>query len=497
MKTSRVAPSAANLSESVRDIGYSLGSALADIVDNSISAGASKVEIFADTSGSKIGILDNGSGLTRDELIEAMRLGTRNPLVRREGDDLGRFGIGLKTASFSQCRRLTVATRKGGASCCAVWDLDFIAEKDDWLLQLPENAAHVPWVDRLGSSGTLVVWESLDRLVDSEDPESSRGQFISKLDEARQHLELVFHRFLAGEQRSPKFQIKLNERPLTAFDPFNSKHVATITGPVENIKLGKHIVAVQCFTLPHHQKCSAEEWEKWEGNGGYLKNQGFYVYRARRLIIHGTWFGLARQMELTKLARIRIDISNDLDTEWKIDVKKASAQLPHQVRERLRRIIEPLSGASKRTYTSRGRKLVTDNRLPVWNRIQDKNAIVYRLNQDHPVMSEFLSKLPQELRSDFRNLLQLTETALPMDALFADMGETPEKVGGNPASDQMLQHAIDATVRTLSKSGLTKDEIIEMLEHAPPFRSDWKRTMVLLKNAPWMEKTRERQPSES
>ena len=145
--------------------------------------------------------------------------------------------------------------------------------------------------------------------------------------------------------------------------------------------------------MPHHKKVTPQEWERYAGRAGYLKNQGFYVYRQKRLIIHGTWFGLARQTELTKLARVRIDMPNGLDVEWKIDVKKASAQPPFQVRERLRRIIETIGATSKRVYTARGRVLVTDSRLPVWNRRsgQERNFLPASI-QSHPVLADFVRK---------------------------------------------------------------------------------------------------------
>ena len=151
-------------------------------------------------------------------------------------------------------------------------------------------------------------------------------------------------------------------------------------------------------------------------------SQGFYVYRERRLIIHGTWFGLARQVELTKLARVRIDMPNSLDGAWKIDVKKASAQLPPPVRDRLRRIIEPLGAASKRVYRTRGRKLIEENRIPVWSRIQNKNQISYRINDEHPMVLNLLSRLPPEARGDLLRVIEVAGASLPMDALFADLG---------------------------------------------------------------------------
>ena len=482
MRTVRAEPRASMLIESMRDFGYSLESAVADVVDNSITARALTVSIFADSTGSepRIGILDDGEGMTEAELLLAMRLGSRNPLDNRDRADLGRFGLGLKTATFSQCRRLTVATRRDGVTSVARWDLDYVAETDEWLVQIPDDPGSIPWISRLGDRGTLVVWEHLDRVVDPAAGEEGMARFIRRVDEARSHLELVFHRFLAGELRLKRIRILLNERPLEPFDPFNANHPATEHGQVERIKLGDHRITVQAFTLPHNRNVTAADWERYAGREGYLKNQGFYVYREKRLIMHGTWFGLARQMELTKLARVRIDIPNGLDAHWKIDVRKASAQPPAPVRERLRRIIEPLGAASKRVYTSRGTRLVSDNRLPVWTRLLADGKIVYRLNWDHPVLADFMSRLPAGLTADFREVIEIAGAALPMDALFADLGGEPERVAGNTLSDASLAYAVGKAHDKLAEAGQSGDSIAEMLRVAEPFRSNWERVEELL-----------------
>ena len=475
MKTVVAAPRASILIESMRDIGYSLETALANVIDNSITAGAKTVQMLADTSGtkSKFAILDDGSGMTYHELIQAMRLGSQNPLDARTAEDLGRFGLGLKTASFSQCRRLTVVSRQGGATVCARWDLDRVAETDDWILEIPDDEREVPWADRLGASGTLVLWEKLDRLIDVSSTGPGNRYFVRRLDETIEHLELVFHRFLAGEKGLSRVSIKLNNHPLRPFDPFHSAHTATIAGPPEKIRVGSHDVVLQTFTLPHHKKVTPSEWERYAGKAGYVKNQGFYVYRGGRLIIHGTWFNLARQMELTKLCRVRIDMPNELDDEWKIDVKKSSAQPPPRVRARLRGIIETIGATSKRVYTARGRKLITDSRLPVWQRVQDKNEIAYRLNAEHPVFADFTRRLPAELQSDFLQVMALASSSIPVDALFADISSDPEKVGGNKLSEDELRRIVETTFRQLSSGGLSAKDICDMLQVTEPFRSNW------------------------
>jgi len=466
----------------MRDIGYSLETALADIVDNSITAGASVIRLFVSTDKTlpQIAILDDGQGMDLEEILVAMRLGSRSPLEDRAYTDLGRFGLGLKTASFSQCRRLTLASKKNGSTSAAIWDFERVAETDEWLVEIPDRPEAMPWADRLGDSGTLVLWENLDRVVQDRSDEAI-AHFTKRVDEARSHLEIVFHRFLAAEPGHRKIRMFLNERPLEPFDPFHQSHPATDTGPVERIKVGAHEVTIQTFTLPHHKKVTLEEWEKYAGPAGYVKNQGFYVYRQRRLIIHGTWFGLARQTELTKLARVRIDMPNGLDADWKIDVKKASAQPPYQVRDRLRRIIETLGANSKRVFTKKGQKLLSDNRLPVWDRIQDKGEITYRINSDYPMVAEFASGLPEGVKADFLRVLEVAGAALPMDALFADLGGTPNKVAGNAISDESLHQALQAAVKRLQEGQISLPDIKEMLQFVEPFRSNWERTEPFLR----------------
>ncbi len=473
----------------MREIGYSLGTALADLVDNCIAAQAETIQIFAVTKAAeaRIGILDDGVGLTEAELLDAMRLGSRNPLDERAKSDLGRFGLGLKTASFSQCRVFTVVSRNNGTIACARWNLDHIANSGKWQVQIPDDPTSIPWANLIGASGTLVVWEQLGFRIDGAEAAQIEADFVRQLDEARTHLELVFHRFLSGEPNRRRVSIEMNNRPLEPFDPFHSRHPATIAGPEELIRVENESILVQAFTLPHHGKVTSTEWEHYAGPEGYVRNQGFYVYRERRLIIHGTWFGLARPAELTKLARVRIDMPNSLDGAWKIDVKKASAQLPRPVRERLRRIIEPLGAASKRVYRTRGRRLTEENRIPVWSRIQNKNQISYRINDEHPMVLDLLSKLPPEVRGNLLRVIEVAGASLPMDALFADLGGAPGSVVCDGTSEQALRYAVVTTFAHLNATGRSVEDVLAMMKVAEPFRSNWERTEQILREEPKRE----------
>ncbi|MCY3576380.1 MAG: ATP-binding protein [bacterium] len=485
MQSKVIPPQPSSFIESIRSIGYTLSTALADVVDNSVAAQATVVRVMTnvDAQDLKIGILDDGIGMTEEELLQAMTLGSQSPLIERAKFDLGRFGLGLKTASFSQCRVLTVVTRSKGKTACARWNLDHISKVNKWEVQLPEDTGEITWADLLQDKGTLVLWERLDPSIGGGgDSVKAIEEFVGQMDEARSHLELVFHRLLSGDSGRRKIRIEINDLPLKPFDPFHSQHPATIAGPVEIIRINGQKVSIQAFTLPHRSKVSLDEWEHYARPDGYVRSQGFYVYRERRLIIDGTWFGLMRQSELTKLARVRIDMPNSLDEAWKIDVKKASAQLPPIVRTRLRRIIEPLGATSKRVYKSRGQKLVEDNHIPVWSRLQNKNEIVYKVNEDHPMVIELQSKLSPQSKFDFLRLIEVVGTSLPTDALFADLGGDMESNVRTATTDEALRYAALTTYEHLSNMNKELDEILTMMQVAEPFRSNWNRTEEILRN---------------
>lgn len=474
-RTADATPHAASLIQSLRDIGYSCETAIADIIDNSVTAGASNIEILSDTASPEpaLGILDDGSGMSLNELIEAMRPGSRSPLAERAGHDLGRFGLGLKSASFSQCKRLTVVSRRDNTLVGATWDLDEVARTNRWEIELHDVTDHIPWAERLGPNGTLVVWRSLDRLSGGIDHDQrKRAEHLNRvIANAERHIRLVFHRFMS-EGRGP-LVIRLNGRKLEPIDPFGTKFPTHQKDRQDSLELKNGTVEFQCFTLPHHKSLSKADWEDMGGPEGHLRSQGFYVYRGRRLIIAGSWLGLARQTELTKLCRIRVDIPNTMDADWKIDVKKASAQLPPAVRERMRLLVERLTQTSKRTYQRRGQRLVDNDYMPIWQRIQKDGAIVYRPDPAHPVFADFSSRLPVDFQADFANLIGLIGSSIPIASLHADFAGSAEELVADDADIEALRQMAEAMVPRLLAQGTDADRIPDILKQVDPFQSAW------------------------
>lgn len=441
------------------------------------------VSVYADTlaDDSSIAIIDNGNGMNQAELIEALRFGSRNPREERAPSDLGRFGLGLKSASFSQCRRLTVLSRQSGVVAGAYWDLDEVAKSDRWEISLIEGNSNILHADLLRGDGTLILWEKLDRIDGGYRHDArKRVQSINNaLAGAERHLRIVFHRFMERVGKG-KLSISINDRVLDPIDPFATKHPATQVDPEEQLTLAHGLVRIRSFTIPHHKAMQRNKWDELGGPEGHLRSQGFYIYRGDRLIISGSWLGLARQTELTKLCRIRVDIPNTMDAEWKIDVKKASAQLPPVVRERLKKIIERFVQTSKRTYRKRGQKLTDESRVPMWQRILKDGAIIYQPNRAHPSLVEFEDRLSEGLRRDFRNCISLVGAGLPVDSLHADMLGQAESVRVTGAEVDALEQALHSVVPHLLEQGISEAVVYSMLKTTDMFCNEWERVEPIL-----------------
>lgn len=417
----------------MRDLGYSLETAIADLVDNSISATADSIDIICDLSGAQplVVILDNGSGMTEGELLDAMRHGTVNPRQQRSSRDLGRFGLGLKTASFSQCRSLTVVSVKGSARCGAEWNLDRIDAADDWILSILDNAdlQALPYIDRIPSHGTAVVWRQLDRLVEDQDG-LRRDEIVSeKLDALGRHLSLVFHRFLSGDVKGyPRISIAVNGHPVEAFDPFCRRNPATQMLPEEVVRIGGAEVRLQPYVLPHHSRLSAREYDFYQSRSDFISNQGAYIYRNGRLMAWGDWFRLVPKGEATKLARVQIDFPNSLDEDWTIDIKKSRARPPHAVRERLRQIIAKITARSVTVHRGRGQRLFQETDAPLWERYADHGGIRFAINAQHPLIVSLSAKLQPDDADMLRVLLDSIAASLPVEMIYSDYSTHPREV---------------------------------------------------------------------
>ena len=436
-------PSAACLSASMRDLGYSLETAIADLIDNSITARAKSVDIICTLHGDQptVVILDDGKGMTETSLLGAMRHGTVNPKQQRSPHDLGRFGLGLKTASFSQCRSLTVISATQGEFCGAEWNLDRIDETDDWTLSILDKADldTLPYLERIDSHGTAVVWRTLDRLAENEVGDRRDEIINEKLDALNRHLALVFHRFLAGEISGyPKISITVNGHLIEAFDPFCRKNPATQLLPEEIVRIGGAEVRFQPYVLPHHSRLTAQEYDFYQGRNDFISNQGAYIYRNGRLMAWGDWFRLVSKGEATKLARVQIDFPNSLDEAWTIDIKKSRARPPHAVRERLRQIINKITARSVNVHRGRGQKLFQETEMPFWERYADRDGIRFAINAQHPLIQALYNKIQDGETDSLRFFLESIAASLPVEMIYSDYSTNPLKVNQTPVNANFM-----------------------------------------------------------
>lgn len=468
-------PQPAAMIEALRDIGYSLEAAIADILDNSITAHAKAIHIrFGwESDNPWLAVIDDGDGMSEEDLTEAMRPGSRNPRDARKQDDLGRFSLGLKTASFSQCRRLTVVSRKSRLSAARRWDLDVVADENEWfLLHLDAHEiSELPIVAELPSTGTYVLWQELDRLDLGARGDAAHAAFNERIASIRRHVALVFHRFMAPEPGFKRVRIFINHNEIEPFEPFNAKNPATDHLYEEKVAVGSDEVRIQAYVLPHHTKVPPAEYEKYAGEEGYLRSQGFYVYRNRRLIRHGTWFRLCKQEEITKLARVQIDIPNSLDHLWTIDVRKSRANPPEIVRSRMRQVVERIRGAAKRPYTHRGDAIHTRSSEPVWVRKALNDRIAYEVNAEHALVENLRLDMDEALRGRFDTVLRMIAASLPYPALFSDMGSQPRKVEPNEPDEELLTELVK--MMREANPGISAMELKKLLLRTEPFAT-WK-----------------------
>lgn len=425
MKIIEMPPFAPVLMESTRAIGYNLEAAVADIVDNSIAASADKISISFSPYDAVpyVSILDNGIGMSEIGIDNAMRYGSQSSLKVRAETDLGRFGLGLKTASLSQCRCLTVISKQQDCLEGRRWDLDEVYRNGSWSLIKLETAdinKIAQYTTQLKDldHGTLVIWEKLDRML--EGTTSTDKTMNKQMDYVRNHLSLVFHRYLSGETGIKKVAISINKQPLIPKDPFLIGKSTNFQAD-EKFIIENYPVHVSCYMLPHISKLTRQEKDELGGSEGLTKNQGFYIYRNKRLLVWGTWFRFHRKDELSKLARIRVDIPNALDHLWTLDIRKASAIPPDVIKKNLERIVERISEGSKRAWTFRGKREISDKGNHLWNKTHIRDGVVYNLNRDHIFLNTLCESLDSAQKSLLENYLKLVEGNLPLNQLYVDL----------------------------------------------------------------------------
>ena len=365
-------PQAARTIEGLRDTGYEPADALEDIIDNSIAANATEVviRVWMTPAGEPlVTVADNGHGMDGADLINAMTYGSA---ARSNPASLGKFGLGLKTASTSMCRQFTVVTRgeDGGTAHAATWDLDYVQQRNEWLLQRPEpTPEQLEYLDETarGGSGTLVIWSKVDRLIrDYANPTGTAAQnaLKARVNEFRASLALTYLRFLRGDPQYNKVRIILNDEEVEPWDPFDSNFGTEVLLDQEfEVKIQDADVTreasftLRVFALPPRSELTKSQ----EDSARILtSNQGFYVFREGRLLAHGTWLGLRSAEPHLNLCRIELSFDHRLDDAFQIDIKKSRILLQRDLQDTVRRLVQPAVGEAQERYRKNQRtKAVT------------------------------------------------------------------------------------------------------------------------------------------
>lgn len=471
--------------ESLRGLGYSTAAALADIIDNSISAGATTVDLQFNwkEKSSNIYVLDDGPGMNDQELESAMTLGDKSPLEARLAHDLGRFGMGLKTASFSQCKRLTVASRRDGVTSCLRWDLNLLTANPDmgWVLIEGPAPGSEDLPGKLDSldHGTIVIWEVLDRIVTES---FAVNDFLALMEEqVERHLAMVFHRLLDGHY--PKLRLNLNGKKIEAWDPFLSGHPAKPwTSPAQGHRTSCGDIEVQCHVLPHRDKLSDREYEVNGGPAGWNAQQGFYVYRNQRLLVAGGWLGLGQprawnREEPHRLARIRLDIPNTADADWKIDVKKSVARPPVALRPWLISMATDTRERARQVFAYRGSPTNVNADKPIeqaWKMERTSKGIRYRIDEAHPSIAAVLDDATSAQKDLIISMLRVIEETVPIQKIWLDTAEqkeTPVTSFGS-SSDEVVLKVMKTLFRNLvGKKGMDIEDARARLAGTDPFQN--------------------------
>lgn len=429
----------------LRAIGYSFSTAVADIIDNSVSAKATIVNTYFDPIADEpfFCIVDNGCGMNFAELNNAMLPGSDRTDKEDSELELGRFGLGLKSASLSQCREFIVASKRFGKINAMSFDLDVI---EDCRLMLKilskEEIEELPYINLLQSyeSGTIVLWKKFDKIESTT--KNFENRFRSIVAEAKKHVEFVFHRFYND------IEIYFNNKRIEQRDPFLiGSFGRQQTGRTSTIRIGKSIITVTPYTLPFANSLTSEEKALLGNPKSIFDEQGFYIYRNKRLISWGNWMRMGVRSELNKLARIQVDIPSSLDEVWTLDVKKSSAKIPDIIKNQIKAAVEDSIVRSKRTTRFPGVKEQTPE-VRVWDRINEhEGKIRYQINRDIPAIVALNGILGEREKELFEMVLSQIECYLPKYSISNDNMDALTIVNtGDDAEEERLIKEIEMII---------------------------------------------------
>lgn len=417
--------------ETLRKVGYGFTAAIGDLLDNSIAAKSSKIDIVfsMDNEIPYLTIEDNGFGMSRRDLVANMTISCKDPNLEREGGDLGRFGSGLKTASFSQARRLTVFSHtKDSPVSAARWDIDDIVERNEWCLQVLDESdiskTYYKLFAEKTESGTIVRWDKITAVVDDIHTPPVETQIAGLAKELHKYIGLYFHRFLSGVG---KCTITINGRKVRCIDPFMKDIPGYQEGPATGIRSKAGRITIKTHILPPFNMMTRDQIIEYGGTAAITEKQGLYIYREKRLIVEGGWQGLTRLSKLAGLARIQIDMPSALDLEWATDVKKSTLTLPPKIKSILKRLISSPIKKSRGVYAYKGAKEAENDYWLVLENEREK-FVTYEADPSNHALKSIMTLLDGEGKGLLANYLSKLCSSIPLAHIFSVMSDRPKDI---------------------------------------------------------------------
>lgn len=431
IKFLEASPNPEYLIKSIAEQGYSLETSLADLMDNSISAKADKIEVLIDTESEpfKLFLADNGEGMTEEELSENMQFPSNSPEESRLDSDLGRFGLGMKTASFSQTRKFTVLSKKKGDKKYhgRTWDVDFLKD-NGWkiIINSDEEVANIMYqYNRLSEeylnkfedfeANTIVVWDGLYKFEEYLKEKNRKDSLKREVTEVTSdYLALVFHRFM--EKDINPLNIRINNTQVTPFNPFPEEEKDFRQIEPKQSAFRSDVIKIEGFVLPSRAISETKKGlTKWTTrHRGLMDMEGLYIYRADRIILFGGWNGIVKKAPRLQLARLRVEVGNSVDHLLHLNVAKSQIVVPYELRNAFEDYILELKIEAEREYYNRGirkfsAKKSQDN-FQLFDRSYSSKGSILEVNNNFPLIKSLQDSLNKKQNSQLNLLLRMINT---------------------------------------------------------------------------------------
>lgn len=473
-------PNPEYLIKSIAEQGYSFETALADLMDNSISATASKIEVLVDFESEpiKLFVADNGEGMSERELSENMQFPSKSPESNRLKEDLGRFGLGLKTASFSQTRKFTVLSRKKGEKNFhgRTWDIDFLKangwkiiinteeEINNLLLEYSTLSKELNKQFEHYEANTIVIWNGLYKFELYLDEINGKNALKREIEEVTsEHLALVFHRFM--QRAKNPLQVRINNALIKPFDPFPPD----IRGldPIQS-QFKSDIITIEGFVLPSkaigESKKGITQWTT--RHRSLMDMEGIYIYRENRIILFGGWMGLIKKSSRLQLARLKVEVGNGVDNLLHLNVAKSQIAIPYELRKAFEDYIDQLKEQAEKEFYNRDLKKFsgkkTADNANLFERTNTNKGAILEVNNQFPLIKSLTDNLNNEQLSKFKLILRMINTRINN---IRQVHEDKEFIGITE-KDGLTVEDVKSNVLQLLELGLTPEIIKrEIISH--------------------------------